>query len=418
MSHLPDRIWSLLAAALLLRFAMELWSSLPPGDPVHAITIIVSYLVGVMVIIFAVSEHEWLDRHRRKLAYACLLAFFLGTAALYFSRAWRAVYGTDALVYAQHSANVLLDGQNPYAVNMRPVAESQAGILNTTDATNGGIVDFHSYPAGSVLAFVPQAATGFGRWSMGFTPLVAMAASFGVLIHVVGEEWVFVPVVFLELPRPHLYIAAGGILDSLWILPVCVSMVALYYDRVWLAGAVFGLSMTMKQQPWLAAPFAMIFVAHHWDWRRSIAKFVAPAAGVFGAINLPFFVWGPTVWLDRVLMALGGFGPTQITQGAGLALLTVGQTYPLARWYYTMLMFGGLVVAVAIYYQHPAVFGWGAFVMTPLLLWLSSRSLNNYFQNIIPVAVLAALLASDAVRVPDWSGLPDNYTFGSDNQQT
>lgn len=414
MNAVQDRIWALVASALLLRFAMELWSALPPGDPIHALTIMGSYFVGITVMVLAVADHELLDRHRRKFAYACLLAFVVGVTALYFSRAWRAVYGTDALVYAQHSAEALTVGQNPYQVDMRPVAESQAGILNTTDATNGGIVDFHSYPSGSVLAFVPQAVTGFGRWSMGFTPLLAMAASFAVLVYAVAEEYVFVPIVFLELPRNHLYIAAGGILDSLWILPVLIAMLALYYGRVTIAGLAFGLSMTMKQQPWLVAPFAMVFVAHHWDWHKSLIRFVSPAAAAFTVINLPFFLWGPAAWLDRVLMALGGFGPTQITQGAGMALLSVGQVYPLARWYYTMLLFGSLVVSVVVYYRHPAVFGWSVFLMAPVLLWLSSRSLNNYFLNIAPVAVLAALLAADAVRVPAWTGLPDNYTFTSD----
>lgn len=368
-------------------------------------------VLGVFALAIAclpLSE-RWAHHMDLVLLLGTILAISLWTRSAVFASP---AYGTDEVAFDQGAAQLLLQGHNPYGVDLTWTLDAFKVLPSgTTNTLSGGFADSLSYPAGSFLVYVPLLVAGLHAqaaiyvdalfWALGmialwcamprpFRPIVPIVASFGVYIDY----------------------ATGGVTDSLMV-PFLVA--ALWrWDRFgdpaergparWLGPIALGLACTFKQSAWFLAPFLVIAVgieslAGRRGW-RPVVRYVALVGLTFLIPNLPFILWDPGAWLAGVLLPLTEplvpFGQgfvalsTYLFHGSGnLAAYTVAGAAML------LAACGGLVgwypVARRVV---PAL---------PLLaLLLPTRSLNSYFVYAIP----GLLVALTTIRpfAGDWLG--------------
>lgn len=305
-------------------------------------------------------------------------------------------YGTDAIAFAHSSGELLLEGENPYAVEGRSVDSviDRFGVpeISVTRLTSGGPVDrLVSYPAGHVLIFTGAIAVGLEdlRWAVLFIEVIGLGMIWWVLSPV-GR--LFVPFALLLESNLPVFFTSGGVTDWLWVVPLISTAFYLHRGRLGYAGVALGIACAMKQQPWFLAPFALIWVykklAGHDDRatrREGMAAFVGGTAAGFIVLNIPFILWSPTDWIRGLLHpALGGLVP----DGQGLSVLTSRGILPIPGEFYTVLL--GLLFVLALW----AYTKWFSrlqdllWVVPPALFLVSLRSFHSYFIYWLPLVLL------------------------------
>jgi uncharacterized membrane protein len=263
-----------------------------------------------------------------------------------------------------------------------------------TTTTLGGLIGpAVSYPAASFLVYVPVLALGIHdvRWVSLAAELVCLA----VLAAAAPVRWKLLAVlVVLANVDMSVYGTAGGRTDWLWVAPCLLMIVSLTGGRVKTGAVLFGLAAAMKQQPWLLAPFLLVWLYHsrggtREDRLRRAAVFCAVAGATFAAINLPFIVLDPASWLRSVAApAL----ELMIPHGQGLSLLTQLGLLNLGKSGYGVLAGVSLVVLVVVYavgYRRMPAAVW---ILPAFVLWFSYRSYQDYFLYWIPLLVLGLLV--------------------------
>lgn len=222
-------------------------------------------------------------------------------------------YFFDVMPLTHRSAELILDGDNPYAIRenqefIRDTARRfNSPLFTFTREGDGELIDqLVTYPAGHLFTFLPFVALGLNdlRW-------VTLAG----LMLVMVALWKVAPVYlrpFVGLPVViHTVfvwgISLGGLTDVMWLLPLMAMVYALHTKRMGWAAVFYGVAASMRQQAWLLAPFLLI-----WLWKTSdehlgadhkakqMLQPVLVSAGVFFLINLPFIIWSPGDWFHGV----------------------------------------------------------------------------------------------------------------------
>jgi uncharacterized membrane protein len=321
-------------------------------------------------------------RWGRPLAGAAFLAIMSALGVTYLM-----IHGTpintDALDFVNTAAGALLAGESPYTVSM------QSGGEFPTPMVGGGHVNQYSYPIGSALAAAP------------FVAIAADGSRIAVLLSTVAIGTVLIgsaPHDLAPLALFSLFVGdfitwgVSDLTDPLWVAPLLGAIYLWPWTRVgrdslrWSA-VLFGIAMTMKQQPWFCAPFLMLWVWHE-RGRWGAARYVAAVAGVFGLIHLPVVVLAPEAALTGLLTNLYGPEGTLVHLGVGLSALTLSGAFPVAKGAHTALMAVGGVAAVVGYWYDFERVRWLAWIAWAPLLFINYRSLANYFIVVAPVAVM------------------------------
>ncbi len=286
-------------------------------------------------------------------------------------------YQSDSLAFDAYSAQLVIEGKDPYAVSMAPSATAyNESPTIYTPTVEGGRVAIEPYPALSFLIYVPFVLAHVQSmiWvDIGF----ALAAMLLVLLLVPERLRIFFGLFFLLIPEFRDF-AVGSVTDVLW-LPLLVG-VAATWDRApsWSA-VLLGLACAVKQEPWFIVPFALV----HW-WAMSepgrapvaTLKNLAWLAAAFLAPNLPFMLWHPGQWIAGVLSPLLSHA---VPLGSGLIALQTSGLVALPLRAYTVLWVGALVVCLAAYARWPQRLAWLPFIAPAIVLFFSPRSLQNYF---------------------------------------
>lgn len=306
-------------------------------------------------------------------------------------------YQTDNAVFSHVAAEQLLNGRNPYTINDPELIGDSAErfglqttfLTHTTDAEP--LDNLMSWPAGSILPFAPFLKLGGTdvRW-------VVVAFEIAVL----ALLWLAAPSVlkplsvlpFLVDPDLYLQFTGGGVMDFLWVAPMLGAAIALYNRQFWWSALLFGLAAGTKQQPWILAPFLLVYVAQADEqWtpgeraRQALAYAVVAGMG-FLALNGPFIAWGPQEWLDGTLIP---FSRQLVPFGSGLSMLTQTGILDLGKTFYTAATFGVWGLLLLAYAVHFRTLKHALWIMPAIIMWFGYRGLQNYFIYWTPVLIVA-----------------------------
>jgi hypothetical protein len=242
-------------------------------------------------------------------------------------------------IVTEEAAKVLLDGRDPYA------AEYLNGPLSARPL---GTKTHFPYLPGMLLFGIPRAIAG------DHAPLadarimfaVGMLAATGLALRM----WRAPPgsrllafQLLVTLPTGALFMATGG--DDLPVLAaILLCLVLAQRRRAGWAGVTAGAAIAMKQFAWPLLPF-LVLSGHDRSGRR---RLLAGAGAVALPVILPFFLWGPSPFVEDVIRFPLGLGQQpSAAETPTLGSLLV-RTLPLARgWVVTMLV--GLVLAAGAY---------------------------------------------------------------------
>ena len=387
-----SRAGVLLVAMVLLRLAFEMWWVARLHEHVWTqVGTTLLYLAGAVFLFLAAANvrHERLD-----------VAGFLvlcGALAFYSMVQVRVVslhYTSDALLFVHESAHLVLNGLNPYQHSLAGGYEAfQVPYYVQTPTSSGGLITNLNYPAVSFLVYAPFVA-------LGVEDLRPVSVAF--LLATLG-------LVFLATPR-HLRLVCLGLLftssfflafslngfDIVYIFFLLVTVVAWQRNPA-LAMVAFGLACATKQPVWFIAPFLLIRL-----WKDTPAgegrvyttsKHVAYAIAAFLIPNAWFLANDPLSWLQGVLTPLGGTGDILVPLSQGLTILFYTRTLDVTPWLLSVLGGSILFFLLALYWLHYGRLRETLWVAPSLILLVSERALQNYFEMFYPI-LLAILMAT------------------------
>jgi uncharacterized membrane protein len=392
----------LVTGGMMVFVGFRFWGIIEPQSIVGAAVVIGAYAVAAQLMVFGATGVD-AARWGRWIGAAVAIILTLATFGAIIRASGDALprHGTDAMLFSRYSTDLFLAGENPYTHSMAPAIRDAHEALYATPRIDGTIVDSLSYPAGAVLAFVPQAATvGAAGIGLRLTLILATLAAALLLINDAPAQLSIAGIAVLIAGRNWWVVSAGGVIDMLWILPVLLAMRYWYAERWSVAAVWMGIACGIKQQPWFMLPFLAAWV---WQtaptWRafgRRAAATIGPGVAAFLALNLPFIAWDPGAWLGGVLTPVTGSAP-MVHHGVGLSVLTWTGLYALPTWWHALAV--GVVGFVALV-AYSLWFGrlkWAAWVIPVALLFVNYRSLNSYFTAFLPIAFYAILCQYDVV---------------------
>ncbi len=315
-------------------------------------------------------------------------------------------YGTDEAAFEQYAASLLLHGHDPYHANLAPALNQfRVPIQYATYLLGGGMVHTLGYPALSVLvtaAFIPLT---HGVQSVVIANVVALGATCLLAFLLLPRPWKGLAAL-LTIGLPILFgYSVAGVNAILMGLPLVV--VAWRWTetgrhgrrlnrRDIVRGCACGLAAATQQLAWFIALFVLIGI---WRLRRAdrgprearriVVAHGALAGATFVLINLPFIVWSPGAWLSGLTSTL-----TQqaIPYGQGLVDAALFfHTGGGGLLFYTLagaLLYAGLL---GCYTARLDKLGMACFVLPVIPLFLTTRSLAEYFMVLVAVWAISLL---------------------------
>ncbi len=304
-------------------------------------------------------------------------------------------YRADTLALSHVAAQEMLRGGNPYALESADVIQEveRLGIPRSllTQTTDGKpFARVVAYPALHFVVFVPALAAGVDdlRW------VVLMFELLALLILWRSTPRRFQPLAFVPfLVNPDLLVIfTSGLTDWLWVTPLMLAAVSLTRGHTFLAGVAYGCATAVKQLPWVALPFLVIWLLKSRQKGASFpaaAMFLGTATMTFFAANMPFIVLDPGAWAQGVMTPL--FAPL-VLDGHGLSTLSRVGWLPDSQLLYGGLTAVAVLIAVAAYWRF---FPWlrdALWIFPAVLMWVAYRSFHNCILYWLPPIYLWVLL--------------------------
>jgi len=307
--------------------------------------------------------------------------------------AYRGSYRTDVLAFSHYAAILVTRGLNPYTQNLTPaLAMFSVQPSDLTPLSSGGYLATFQYPSLHFLLFVPFVLAGLRdmRWV-----LVAFEIAIILLLYLKAPSNLRPMIIIPLFAGADLLInfTASSVSDMLWVLPLMCTAYTLD-KRPALSGFFYGVASAITQPPWLLAPFLLIYLFHVTPGNeriklRKIASFLAPAAGVFLLVNLPFAYSDPAQWIKNVMTPISSDlvilsqGPAVLSQ---VGLISVGRVF------YSILAISVLLVLVGNYYVYFDKLRYVVWIFPGIVLWFSFRALTSYVVYWMPLMLLSLLL--------------------------
>jgi hypothetical protein len=220
-------------------------------------------------------------------------------------------HAQSEVIIVEEAARATLHGHDPYT------AEYRNGPLSDRPAATQ--VHFPYLPAMLVFG-LPRAADGLSPWSdarvwFTFAALVAAGVGLARMRTATPAARLRTFQVLFALPTGALLLATGGV-DIPVIAMLLATAVLARSERPVAAGVLGGLALAAKQTSILVLPFFVLALPAGPSRRR----FVAFAAGVAGALIVPFVLWDMRAFVEDAILF-----PLNLGQGESAAATpTVG----------------------------------------------------------------------------------------------
>jgi hypothetical protein len=242
------------------------------------------------------------------------------------------------------------------------------------------------YPAGSFLLVAPFMSAGVQDLRVIY--LILMLAALAVttallpsrsrLFFILGalmsiELW-------YEVANAELMIGAFIFLLPAWILR---------QRHPWWAVVLVGIAVCIKHQAWLVACFFLIEILRNHGWRTFLGR-AGILAGIFLAVNLPFLLQDPRLWLTSVTAPMVD---PMFPLGIGFSTL-VYEGFLDGRWpvAFAVLEAAGFTAAFVWYYRNCRRYPQTGPLLAVVPLFFAWRSLTQYFLY-VDILILAGVLA-------------------------
>lgn len=391
LDRLLVRFGLVVSGALCWRAATLLWHAgmTPTSGPATAL-MLGGYLLGfIMLAAAAVGARSRRVRHLVPAALVWVAAVWV-LVHLFNQRAGGHPSTTDALIYSDYAARLLLEGHNPYASDLSAAYRlHRLPMFFVTSLVDGDFTGRAAYPALSFLPFVPLLAAGIPtEW------LYPACLGVSLVLVYCWSPRRYQPVVLLPLfvDQSLFLYSLGGVTDAVWVLLLVI--VIRYWDRPVIRAVVFGLACAYKHQPWVLAPYLLIRIGHEAtggrrDRVRAAAKFAGASAAVFLGVNFPFLVWDPLAWLTGVTEPMRA---AMVTYGQGLSTLSMIGVAPVPKSVFTAFRLTIWAVTLVVYYRQLPRIGALVWLLPAFVLWFGHRSLTSYWYfNLVPFVFALAL---------------------------
>ena len=300
-------------------------------------------------------------------------------------------FPTDESVFDMYAAHLFLLGKNPY----NPALMSNGfNFYNfpfrafdpITPLTTGGYVDILTYPALSFLVFIPAVIL---KLKASIIMLPALLAPVFIVWYRAWsrKEWLrssyaILPFVSLLL---YTYQGASADTDALWASLLMLSYMALPRNKT--SGILFGLSLSVKQVPFIAAPFLLYFIYKEYGAAKTVA-WMATAAAAFFIINGYFILQNPGYWLSS--MVANEFAPL-IGIGFGVPQMSFSGVFQIPEIYYALIMMDLLLALLALYAVKYKEMKHALFVFPILIFLFNYRLFPQYLFYWMIISIIPML---------------------------
>ncbi len=363
-----------------------------------AVLSMVSYLLGFCsLILSAINYRKFIEFKYIRYFILFALLFCLIFSTYTYIRVISTGYGTDALAFNHYSAQLVLEGKNPYQYSMAPAIERfNVPRQVTTLYTDGTAVDRTPHPALSFLIYVPFVAAGLS--DMRWVTLLFHVAVLAIIFYKAPKS--LKPLILLPLFFPDMLDFTGGaVTDFLWVLPLVLMVV--YINDIRKSGIFFGLTCAIKPTALIFAPFLLI-----WYWKTGatpnfkkqfvkITKFFSISAAAFLIPNLPFLLSDFSAWVHGALAPIFG---NMIPFGSGLSSASQIGMVALPKIFFTTCAILVTLMLMLNYWVYFDRLKYAIWVFPAIILWFSYRSLQNYFIYFVPVLLVSLCLWHDKMR--------------------
>lgn len=366
-------------------------------NPEIMILCLITYAAAFIIFILSLTRDEDLLRFRHiplfALIFIVLFATYVVSEIFY-----NGVYRTDTIALTHYAALKYMSiGVNPYTIDLRgalmmfPIDPEYITFTET-----GDLITTLNYPALHFLVYIPFIEIGLT--DMRWVTILFEIAVFILLYWKAPKK--LRPIVLLPLFAGSdvvINFTAGCVTDFLWVLPL-VSTV-LFINNPFISAASFGLACSIKQEPWLFAPFILTWVWMETEGERrrrivGVVRFAAISLGAFFISNL-WFLGDIAAWWKGVTYPVFG---NLIVQSQGLSMITQLGYLPLGKDFFliaTLTIYLLLIVNYVVYYDRLKYTFW---IFPAVALWFSYRGLQSYFIHLIPLVAAAAITWYNSTR--------------------
>ncbi|MGQ9542720.1 MAG: hypothetical protein ACUVTM_01335 [Candidatus Bathyarchaeia archaeon] len=307
---------------------------------------------------------------------------------------YRGVYRTDSMAFTHYAAQLwLFPSWNPYPHDLQKALEMfSVDVDYITLRPDGDLVTNLNYPALHFLIFTPFIY--FGVSDMRWITILFELATF--LIIYLKSPNILRPLIIIPLFAGSdlaINFTAGCLGDFLWVLPL--SLTVFYLRNPAVAGLTYGLACSIKQEPWILAPYLLVYMLRangkgDWGGLKVTSIFVVLTVSAFILPNLFFILESPESWFNGVTTPLSG---DLIVVSQGISMVTQKGLIPLSKTFYTTLavtITALLFIYYVVYFPELKNVLWA---FPALIMWTSPRGLQNYFIYLIPVCLAATITA-------------------------
>ena len=282
---------------------------------------------------------------------------------------------TDESTIDLYSAKLFLEGINPYnaALTANAFAYYNYPLYSNTPITTGGYVDSLTYPALSFILLIPSALFHI----KGSTVMLPFFAIPIILTWYRGwKRKDYLTSVLILLPFLSFTIYSSQVvfsdLDIVWASLLMLSYY--FFPNEKLSGSLFGLALSVKQFPAIAAPFLIIFSIREYGWKKT-GIWILFAFISFMVVNGYFIAIGYQFYFTSIIE--NEFAPL-IGVGFGISQISFLGFVNIPRTYFSIIMIALLLNFTVLYIFRYQRMKYSLFVFPIIIFFFNYRLFIQY----------------------------------------